>query len=71
MNCFGQTSEGVKWESEKVKLLGILIDRNLRFDEYVLSQCNKAGKKLGALVRICKFIVLLHGYVVIEVMIIA
>ena len=32
------------WESEKQKLLGIVIDRNLRFDEYILSQCKKAGK---------------------------
>ena len=27
------------WESRKQKLLGIIIDRNLRFDEYVLNQC--------------------------------
>ena len=29
----------------KQKLLGIIIDRNLRFDEYVLNQCKKAGRK--------------------------
>ena len=29
----------------KQELLGILIDRDLKFDEYVLSQCKKAGKK--------------------------
>ena len=34
------------WDSKQQKLLGILIDRDLRFDEYVLSQCKKAGKKL-------------------------
>ena len=43
------------WESEKQKLLGTVIDRNLRFDEYILSQCKKAGRKLSVLVRICKF----------------
>ena len=43
------------WESEKQKLLGILIDWNLRFDEYILSQCKKAGRKLSVLVRIGKF----------------
>ena len=43
------------WESRKQKLLGIIIDRNLRFDEYVLNQCKKAGRKLSALTRICKF----------------
>ena len=26
------------WESRKQKLLGIIFDRNLRFDEYVLNQ---------------------------------
>ena len=41
------------WESEKQKLLGIVIDRNLCFDEY-MSQCKKAGRKLSVLVRICK-----------------
>ena len=44
------------WESKQQKLLGILIDRDLKFDEYILSQCNKAGKKLTVLIRISKFI---------------
>ena len=43
------------WESKQQKPLGILIDRDLKFDEYVLSQCKKAGKKLTALIRISKF----------------
>ena len=42
------------WESEKQKLFGIVIDRNLRFDEYILSQCKKAGTELSVLGRICK-----------------
>ena len=40
------------WESRKQKLLGIITDRNLRFEEYVLNQCKKAGRKLSALARI-------------------
>ena len=40
------------WESEKQKLLRIVIDRNLRFDKYILSQCKKAGMELSVLVRI-------------------
>ena len=32
-----------------------LSDRDLKVDEYVLSQCKKAGKKLTALIRISKF----------------
>ena len=46
------------WESRKQKLLGIIIDRNLRFDEYILNQCKKAGRKLSTLTRICKFMAL-------------
>ena len=41
------------WESEKQ--LEIAIDRNLRFDKYILSPCKKADRKLSVLVRICKF----------------
>ena len=48
------------WESEKQKLLGIVIDRNLRFDEYFLPQCKKASRKLSVLVRICKFMTIEH-----------
>ena len=29
-----------------------LIDRNLRFDEYILTQCKKAGRKIEALARV-------------------
>ena len=34
------------WDSKQQKLLGVLIDSDLKFDEYVLSQCKKAGKNL-------------------------
>ena len=42
-------------ENKQQTLLGILIDRDLKFDEYVLSQCKKAGKKFTALIRISRF----------------
>ena len=42
-------------ESKQQKHLGVLIDRDFKFDEYVLSQCKKAGNKLTALIRISKF----------------
>ena len=41
------------WESRKQKVLGIIVKRNSRFDEYVLNQCTKTGRTLT---RICKFI---------------
>ena len=52
---FVNAGETKIWDSKQQKLLGVLIDRDLKFDEYVLSQCKKAGKKLTALIRISKF----------------
>ena len=46
------------WKSEKQKPFGIVIDRNLRFDGYILSQCKKAARKLNVLVRIWKCMII-------------
>ena len=43
------------WESNKQKLLGLDIDRNLNFNEHVSALCRKAGNKLFALVRLSNF----------------
>ena len=40
------------WESNKRKLLGVAIDRNPNFDEYVFDSCKKAARKLSALARL-------------------
>ena len=51
-----QNAREVKtWESKQQKLLGVLINRDLKFDECILSQCRKAGKNLSALITISKF----------------
>ena len=42
------------WESNDQKLLAINIDRNLKFNHYILKQCKKTGRKLSALTRISK-----------------
>ena len=42
-------------ESKDQKLLGVNIDRNLKFSHYILQQRKKADRKLSALIRICKF----------------
>ena len=39
------------WESSDVKLLGVTIDRDLKFDKHVLKLCSKANQKLSALCR--------------------
>ena len=43
------------WESNKQKLLGVIIDRNLNFDEYVFDLCKKAGRKLSVLARLSNY----------------
>ena len=40
------------WESNDQKLLVVNIDRNLKFNHYILKQCKKAGRKLSALTRV-------------------
>ena len=48
---FAKIGHSKIWENCTQKLLGIIIDRNLKFDEYILTQCNKAGRKIKALAR--------------------
>ena len=43
-------------ETHKVKLLGFNIDRDLKFKNHMESTYIKAGKKLNALARLCKFL---------------
>ena len=43
-------------ETHAVKLLGIVIDRDLRFKKHMQSILCKAGKKLNALSRLCKLL---------------
>ena len=44
------------WESNYVKLLGINIDRSLKFDFHMLNVCSKANRKLTILSRMFKFL---------------
>ena len=43
------------WESNKQKLLGLDIDRNLNFNEHVSSLCRKADNKMSVLTRLSNF----------------
>ena len=43
------------WESNDVKLVGITLGNNLKFDKHVSNICSNANKKLGALARAAKF----------------
>ena len=44
------------WESKSEKLLGIIIDKDLKFNQHLRSLCLKAGRKVTALRRICRYI---------------
>ena len=44
------------WESNDVKLLGITLDNNLKFDRHVPNICSKANRNLSALTRVAKFL---------------
>ena len=43
------------WKSNYQKFLGVDVDRNLRFNHYILKQCKKAGKRVSVLTGIFKF----------------
>ena len=48
--------EDIIWESKTVKLLGITIDKELKFDKHVNQVCSKANKKLSVLSRMRSFL---------------
>ena len=41
---------------DKVKILGVIIDSKLKFDEHVKSLCLKANRNISALSRVAKII---------------
>ena len=42
-----------KW---KEKLLGVIIDKHLKFEEHIGKQCRKPGQKPSALARACNIL---------------
>ena len=44
------------WGSRTVKLLGVTIDNDLKFDDYISNVCKKAKRKLTVLTRIKKYL---------------
>ena len=52
----GKYREDLIWESNDVKLFGVTIDRDLKFDKHVLKLCSKANQKLSAFSRIAKLL---------------
>ena len=54
-NLYANISDKVIQNSKSEKLLGVIIDSNLKFEDHILGLCKKANQKLSALSRICNF----------------
>ena len=55
-NCWARVGSDVIWEDSQVKLLGVTIDNQLKFDKHVNDICMKANKKLSVLCRMKSFL---------------
>ena len=44
------------WEEYSAKLLGLLIDTDLSFQNHVHSLCKSAGRKISMMARIAKYL---------------
>ena len=55
---FAKIGRSKIWENCTQKLLEIIIDQNLmnKFDEEILTQCEKAGRKIKVLARVCTYL---------------
>ena len=53
---WAKLDRNIVWESNGVKLLGITLDNNVRFDKYASNICSKANTKFSALTRVTKFL---------------
>ena len=51
-----KVGEQVIWESNKEKLLGIHIEKELKFSDHLLSICKKARGNVTALARLAKLV---------------
>ena len=53
---FAKIGYSESWESCAQKFLGMIIDRNLKFGECILTQFEKTGKNLKALARVSLYL---------------
>ena len=51
-----KVGEEVIWESYREKLLGVTLDKDLKFDKHLLDICKKASAKVTALGRLIKIV---------------
>lgn len=53
---WAKIGDNMLWESKEQRLLGVNIDKNLRFENHVENICNKANIKLTAIARYSRFL---------------
>jgi len=53
---FANVGENKLFEERSVKLLGVTIDNELKFDKHVSELCNKASRKLSCLIRMSSYL---------------
>ena len=51
-----KVGDQIIWESKQEKLLGVIVDKKLKFDKHIESLCKKASAKVTALARLIKIV---------------
>ena len=51
-----KVGEQIIWESKQRELLGVMVDKKLKFDKHIESICKKASAKVTALSRLVKIV---------------
>ena len=51
-----QLDRDIVWESNDIKLLGITLDNNLKFDKHVSNICPTTNRKLSPVTKVAKFL---------------
>ena len=51
-----KAGDQIIWESSQEKLLGVSIDKNLKFDQHIINICKIARAKVTALSRLIKIV---------------
>ena len=51
-----KVGDQIIWESKQEKLLGVIVDKKLKFDKHIESMCKKASGKVTALSRLVKIV---------------
>ena len=51
-----KVGDQIIWESSQEKLLGLAIDKNIKFDQHIINICKKSSAKVTALSRLIKIV---------------